>query len=105
MIHGLCHYSSSSDRSDNECIDCMQVLNVGKQMRSMELFTCFQVMYNTRSIISSFTILNKHYTYTLDRNVYDEDDDDDKNDKEDTESRRTRKIWIMRMRRKIWIAE
>jgi hypothetical protein len=55
-------------------------------------------MYNTRSIISSFTILNKHYTYTLDRNVYDEDDDDDKNDKEDTESRRTRKIWIMRGR-------
>jgi hypothetical protein len=62
----------------------------------------------TRSIASLFTILNKHYTYTLDRNVYDEDDDDDKNDdnddeedtdeEEDTESRRTRKIWIMRGR-------
>jgi uncharacterized protein YqhQ len=30
----------------------------------------------TRAIISSFTILDKHYTYTLDRNVNDEEDDD-----------------------------
>ena len=57
----------------------------------------------TRAIISSFTILDEHYTYTLERNANDEDDDE--NDEEDTESRRTRKIWIMRMRRKIWIAE
>ena len=59
----------------------------------------------TRSITSSFTTLNEHHTYTLDRNVNDEDDDDDENDEKDTESRRARKIWIMRMRRKIWIAE
>ena len=52
-----------------------------------------------------FTILYEHYTYTLDRNVSDDDDNNDENDEEDTESRRTRKIWIMRMRRKIWIAE
>ena len=40
----------------------------------------------TRAIISSFTILDKHYTYTLDRNVNDEeDDDDDQNDDNDDE--------------------
>jgi hypothetical protein len=38
-----------------------------------------------RSIILSFTILDEHYTYTLDRNVYDEDDEYDENDEEDTE--------------------
>jgi hypothetical protein len=29
MIHRMCHYSVSSDMADNECIDCMQLLNVG----------------------------------------------------------------------------
>ena len=45
----------------------------------------------TRAIISSFTILDEHYTYTQDRNVNDDEDDDDEEDtdEEDTDEKDT----------------
>jgi ribonuclease E len=44
----------------------------------------------TQAIISSFTTLDEHYTYTLDRYVNDEDDDDDDDgDEEDTDEEDT----------------
>ena len=39
----------------------------------------------TRAIISSFTILDEHYTYTQDRNVNDDDDDDDEEEEDNCE--------------------